>query len=210
MKVNEIFLSVQGESLSAGFPTVFVRFTGCNLRCSYCDTRYAYDEGKEMTPAEIFEEIKKLHYKRVCLTGGEPLLQEELGQLLTLLDDYIVTIETNGSVNLGRVMLKNPRHSYVMDMKVPSSGCSDEMLFENFDLLRDCDEIKFVIGTRADYEWAKTVISKYHRKGTVTFSPVYGKIDYSGIVQWILEDKLEARFQVQLHKVIWGPDKTGV
>ena len=210
MKVNEIFLSIQGESLSAGFPTVFVRFTGCNLRCIYCDTRYAYKEGEDMTPSEVFEEIKKLHYKRVCLTGGEPLLQKELGQLLEFLDDYIVTIETNGSVSLKSVELKNPKHSYVMDMKVPSSGCSDQMLFENFDLLRDNDEIKFVIGSRVDYDWAKNIISKYHKKGTVTFSPVYGKIDYSGIVKWILEDKLDARFQVQLHKVIWGPDKTGV
>ncbi|GAE89640.1 7-carboxy-7-deazaguanine synthase QueE [Acetivibrio straminisolvens] len=179
MKVNEIFLSIQGESMSAGFPTVFVRFTGCNLRCSYCDTKYAYNGGEDMTPSEIFEEIKKLHYKRVCLTGGEPLLQKELGELLVLLDDYTVTIETNGSVGLGSVVLKNPRHSYVMDMKVPSSGCSGQMLFENFDLLKEQDEIKFVVGDRTDYEWAKSIISKYHKKGTVTFSPVYGKIDYS-------------------------------
>ncbi|HHV28761.1 MAG TPA: radical SAM protein [Clostridium sp.] len=210
MKVNEIFLSIQGESMSAGFPTVFVRFTGCNLRCSYCDTKYAYNEGRDMTPSEIFEEIKKLHYKRVCLTGGEPLLQKEMGELMALLNGYIVTIETNGSVDLESLILKNPKHSYVMDMKVPSSGCSDQMLFDNFDLLREQDEIKFVIGDRVDYEWAKGLISNYHRKGNITFSPIYEKIDYSTMVRWILEDKLDVRFQVQLHKVIWGPDKTGV
>lgn len=210
MKVNEIFLSIQGESMSAGFPTIFVRFAGCNLRCSYCDTTYAYEEGKDMTSYEIYEEIKKLHYKRICFTGGEPLLQKEIGELIALLNDYIVTIETNGSVDLGDIDLKNPKHSYVMDMKTPSSGCSNQMLFENFHLLRESDEIKFVIGDRIDYEWAKSTISKYHKKGTVTFSPIYEKIDYSRMVGWILEDRIDVRFQIQLHKVIWGPYKTGV
>lgn len=210
MKVNEIFLSIQGESMSSGLPTIFVRFTGCNLRCSYCDTTYAYDEGKDMTPSIIYEEIKKLYYKRVCLTGGEPLMQKELGELIALLDDYIVTIETNGSVDIKSVELKSPRHSYVMDMKTPSSGCGDNMLFSNFDKLEDKDEIKFVIGDRIDYEWARDIVSRFHKKGSITFSPVYKKIDYSEIVRWILDDRLDVRFQVQLHKVIWGPFKTGV
>lgn len=210
MKVNEIFLSIQGESLSTGFPTIFVRFSGCNLRCSFCDTTYAYDSGMEMTHYNIYEEIKKLHYKRVCLTGGEPLMQKGLRELLALLEDYIVTIETNGSLDLKSMKLDNPKHSFVMDMKVPSSGCSDKMLFGNFDELRERDEIKFVIGDKNDYDWSKDVISRFYKKGIITFSPVYGKIDYSEIVRWILEDRLDVRFQVQLHKVIWGPNKTGV
>ncbi|MFZ5986095.1 MAG: radical SAM protein [Bacillota bacterium] len=210
MKVNEIFLSIQGESLSSGFPTIFVRFAGCNLRCSYCDTAYAYESGKEMTPFSVFEEIKKLHYKRICLTGGEPLLQRDLGELLGLVDDYIVTIETNGSVDIGSVELNSRRHSFVMDIKTPSSGCSDLMVFKNLDLLDEKDEIKFVIGCRTDYEWARNIVKKLCKKGSITFSPVFGKIDYAEVVRWILEDKLDIRFQVQLHKIIWGPEKTGV
>lgn len=209
MKVNEIFLSIQGESLSAGFPTIFVRFTGCNLRCSYCDTAYAYEQGSEMTPAEVFEEIKKHHYKRVCLTGGEPLLQKELGELLRLLRDYTVTIETNGSVELCPPNL-SLGHSFVMDMKAPSSGCSGQMRFENFNLLTPRDEIKFVVGSREDYEWTKRVINNYYKEGTITISPVYGKIPYADIIQWMLDDRLDARFQVQLHKLIWDPDRRGV
>lgn len=209
MLVNEIFLSIQGESLSAGFPTIFVRFTGCNLRCSYCDTRYAYEEGVQMSPLEVLEQIKTHHYKRVCITGGEPLLQEELKDLLDLLDGYTVTIETNGAVSIDDVTL-GEGHSWVMDMKTPSSGCSEKMVFGNFNLLRDMDEIKFVIGDRADYEWARDIVNRYHKKGTITFSPVYGKMDYEEMISWILADKLEVRFQLQLHKLIWGADRTGV
>ncbi|NMB33619.1 MAG: radical SAM protein [Clostridium sp.] len=210
MRVNEIFLSIQGEGLTAGFPTVFVRFSGCNLRCSYCDTKYAYDTGEDMSYTDIVAKIARLYYKRVCLTGGEPLMQKDLEKLIDLLGDYMVTIETNGSINLRDKELTNPLHSYVMDMKTPSSGCSQRMIFDNFAFLRKRDEIKFVIGDRNDYLWAKDVISKFYKKGTITLSPVYGKIDYSKIVEWILADKLDLRFQTQLHKVIWGPDKTGV
>lgn len=137
-------------------------------------------------------------------------MQKDLRELLALLEDYIVTIETNGSLDLKSMKLDNPKHSFVMDMKVPSSGCSDKMLFGNFDELRERDEIKFVIGDKNDYDWSKDVISRFYKKGIITFSPVYGKIDYSEIVRWILEDRLDVRFQVQLHKVIWGPNKTGV
>lgn len=209
MMVNEIFLSIQGESLSAGYPTIFVRFTGCNLRCTYCDTAYAYCEGKEMSPEEIYGEIKKLRYRRVCLTGGEPLLQNDLGKLLNLLADYIATIETNGSVSVDNLQL-NIRHSLVMDMKVPSSGCSDMMMFSNFAFLTDKDEIKFVIGSKNDYEWSKKVIEMYHKKGSITFSPVFNSIEYGKIAEWILNDGLDARFQLQLHKFIWKPDERGV
>ncbi|MDP4094465.1 MAG: radical SAM protein [Bacillota bacterium] len=209
MKVNEIFLSIQGESLSAGYPTVFVRFSGCNLRCSFCDTQYAYDEGTVMSPLKIYSEIERFYYKRVCLTGGEPLIQEDLGKLLALLENYTVSIETNGSVDLGKVNLIN-KHSFVMDMKTPSSGCSDKMNFNNFNLLKSRDEIKFVIGDRNDYEWSKDIIKTYHKKGTITFSPVFGKIEYKDLVSWILRDKLDIRFQLQLHKFIWNPDARGV
>lgn len=209
MLVNEIFLSIQGESLSSGFPTIFVRFTGCNLRCAYCDTKYAYEEGVQMSPSEIFEQIKSLHYKRVCITGGEPLLQEDLKELLILLEDYTVTIETNGAVSIKDVILAEG-HSWVMDMKVPSSGCSEKMILDNFKFLRPKDEIKFVIGDRSDYDWAKKVIKSHYIKGTISFSPVYGKMDYEEMISWILADKLDVRFQIQLHKLIWGADRTGV
>ncbi|AEV69781.1 radical SAM protein [Acetivibrio clariflavus] len=209
MLVNEIFLSIQGESLSTGFPTVFVRFTGCNLRCSYCDTTYAYEEGESMSPSEIFERIKALDYKRVCITGGEPLLQKDLKELLELLRGYTVTIETNGAVSIENVKL-GEGHTWVMDMKTPSSGCSEKMVLDNLKFLRDEDEIKFVIGDRKDYEWAKEIIRNHYTKGTISFSPVYGKMDYEELVNWILSDRLEVRFQIQLHKVIWGADRTGV
>jgi 7-carboxy-7-deazaguanine synthase len=137
-------------------------------------------------------------------------MQEDLSELLVLLEDYIVTIETNGSLDLKKVKLVSPKHYYVMDMKVPSSGCSDRMVFSNFDELKEQDEIKLVIGDRNDYEWSKDVISRFYKRGVITFSPVYGKIDYSEVVSWILEDRLDVRFQVQLHKIIWGPYKTGV
>ena len=209
MKVNEIFLSIQGESMSAGLPTVFVRFTGCNLRCGYCDTTYAYAAGSEMTPQQVCDEINKLHYKRVCLTGGEPLLQNDINELLILLAKHIVTIETNGSVELGKVRLEDG-HSFVMDMKTPSSGCAEQMVFENFDYLTENDEIKFVVGSRDDYEWSKDTIASYYKKGAIIFSSVFGRIAYSDIVEWILNDKLDIRFQVQLHKLIWEPNRRGV
>lgn len=209
MKVNEIFLSVQGESKSSGFPTIFVRFTGCNLRCNYCDTTYAYYEGTEMTPAEIMSEIKKLHYKRVCITGGEPLLQDEINELLDLLRSYSVSIETNGSIDVSKVT-GYENLSLVVDMKAPSSGVSDSMLFKNIEALSHNDEVKFVIGDRNDYEWARSIVETYPCKGVVTFSPVFSKVSYREVVEWILEDRLDVRFQIQLHKIIWDAEKRGV
>ena len=162
-----------------------------------------------MTPTQICDEIKRLHYKRICLTGGEPLLQKEIGQLLEKLKGYIITIETNGSIPLNSIKLGSG-HSFVMDMKTPSSGCCNQMHFANFNYLKDTDEIKFVIGSREDYEWARRIIGDYQKKGAITFSPVFGKIIYKDIVNWILEDKLDVRFQIQLHKIIWEPDMRGV
>lgn len=209
MLVNEIFSSIQGESLTAGFPTTFVRFTGCNLRCSYCDTKYSYFEGKEMTVKEVADKINESFCKHVCLTGGEPLLQEEMQELLDLIKDKIVSIETNGSVNLSLFHL-HENQSFVSDVKVPSSSYADSMLFENFKILRKNDEIKFVIGNREDYEWSKNIINKCKPIATVTMSPIFGNISYETLVNWIMEDKLNVRFQLQLHKIVWSPDRRGV
>lgn len=208
-KVNEIFLSIQGESISQGYPTVFVRFTGCNLRCSYCDTKYAYFEGKLYTANEILNEINKYGYKRVCLTGGEPLIQDKIQDIIDLLKDYELSIETNGSIDLSQFKLYS-RHRYVMDMKVPSSGYSTIMYFKNFDYLKDNDEIKFVIGDRADYEWSNEIIKKYYKKGIITFSPVFANVSPKEIVKWILEDRIDVRFQLQIHKFIWDKNERGV
>uniref|UniRef100_UPI0009322CCC radical SAM protein n=1 Tax=Caldanaerobius fijiensis TaxID=456330 RepID=UPI0009322CCC len=210
MKVNEIFTSIQGESTSTGYLTVFVRLTGCNLRCSYCDTRYAYDEGQLMTVGQVYSDIARRGIKRVCITGGEPLLQPDVQRLIDMLEDYEVSIETNGSVDLSQFKLYD-RHRFVMDMKVPSSGSSNSMNYENFNYLRSHDEIKFVIGNKSDYYWAKDVIKKYYKRGIITFSPVYGVIEPVEIVNWMIEDKLDnVRFQLQLHKYIWDPGIRGV
>lgn len=210
LKVNEIFTSIQGESTSTGYLTVFVRLTGCNLRCSYCDTRYAYDEGQLMTVGQVYSDIARRGIKRVCITGGEPLLQPDVQRLIDMLEDYEVSIETNGSVDLSQFKLYD-RHRFVMDMKVPSSGSSNSMSYENFNYLRSHDEIKFVIGNKSDYHWAKDVIKKYYKRGIITFSPVYGVIEPVEIVNWMIEDKLDnVRFQLQLHKYIWDPGIRGV
>lgn len=209
MKVNEIFLSIQGEGSSTGYPTIFIRFTGCNLRCGYCDTKYSYEDGTYMNPEDIYIKIKEYEYKRVCITGGEPLLQEEINKLLYLLNEFEVNIETNGSIDLSEFQLCS-KHRFTMDMKVPSSLESKKMKLSNFDYLRDFDEIKFVIGSRDDYEWAKKTISKYYKKGIIIFSPIFTKIDPKEIVSWILADRLNVRFQLQIHKFIWNPEEKGV
>lgn len=208
LKVNEIFLSIQGESKFTGLPTIFIRLTGCNLRCTYCDTRYAYQDGKYLSEQEIINIIKKYEYKRVCITGGEPLLYD-LGKLLNLLQGYKVTIETNGSIILNRTILK-PNHSYVMDIKTPSSGCSDKNKYINFKVLNEDDEIKFVVANFDDYCWAKSILSTHYKNGLVTFSGIHGNINNQELINWILNDKLDARFQIQLHKHIWGEHIKGV
>lgn len=209
MKVNEIFLSIQGEGKSTGYPTIFIRFSGCNLRCSYCDTKYSYDEGTDMTPEEIYNQIKTYDFKRICITGGEPLLQDEIHKLLDMLREYEVNIETNGSVDISKFKLED-EHRYTMDMKVPSSFESEKMRHSNFNFLRESDEIKFVIGSRDDYEWTKNIIDKYYKRGMITLSPIFQEIDPKEIINWILEDGLDVRFQIQIHKVIWNPEDRGV
>lgn len=218
MKLNELFFSIQGESSSLGLPTVFVRFTGCNLRCSYCDTTYAYFEGARITPEEIFSRVETFGVRRVCLTGGEPLIQpqEELQRLLDLLGNagYEVSIETDGSVNINRVKLR-PKQRFILDVKVPSSQMHMYMDFDNLRrIVPSRDEIKFVVGTKEDYEWSKEIIRQHDivpEKGyRLIFSPVFGELEPRVLAEWILRDRLDARLQIQLHKWIWDPDTRGV
>ncbi|GAX88545.1 radical SAM protein [Effusibacillus lacus] len=218
MKVNEIFFSIQGESGSIGLPTIFVRFTGCNLRCTYCDTKYSYFEGEPDTPEGVMDKVRSYGIKRVCLTGGEPLIQprEEMQQLLDLLgeDGYEVSIETDGSIDISRFRLHD-KQRFILDMKVPSSAMSDKMNFENLKrIVPERDEIKFVVGNREDYEWSKDLIRQYNLDPglgyQLIFSPIYGELTYQQLVEWLLEDRIDARFQVQLHKIVWDPNQRGV
>lgn len=211
MRVTEIFYSIQGESSFAGMPCTFIRLTGCNLRCTWCDTEYSFYGGSEMSHGEILAEIEKVGCKIVEFTGGEPLLQRAVYALITeLLDrEYTVLVETGGSINLSNL---DPRAIKVMDIKCPASGMQDKMDFANIALLTGRDEVKFVILDRNDYDYAQNIIEKYDltSKTNLLFSPVYGNLDLKTLAEWILEDKLNARFQIQLHKYIWGPDVRGV
>ena len=211
LKVNEIYFSIQGESSKAGLPCVFVRLTYCNLRCTYCDTEYAFYEGKDYTIEQILTEVKKYQCKLVEVTGGEPLVQEECNVLMkTLCDDgYDVMLETGGSLPIKNV---DSRVKIIMDLKCPSSGMIKKNLYENIDSIKSTDEIKFVIGSREDYEWCKEIIKKYDltNKCNVLFSVVFGELEPVMLVEWILEDKLKVRFQLQMHKFIWDPAAKGV
>ena len=209
MKINEIFYSIQGEGKNAGFPTIFIRTTGCNLRCTYCDTKYAFYEGEEMSLHDIMEKIKKWNCKRICLTGGEPLLQEETPELVDMLlsEGYTISIETNGSIDISDMAGKNVILS--MDIKCPSSGMQDKMRNDNIALLRTCDELKFVIGDRGDYEFAKDVLKKYEPVCEVVMQPSWSVMDAKKLAGWILEDGLDVRLSLQIHKILWG-DRKGV
>lgn len=212
IKVNEIFYSIQGEGTAAGLPCVFVRLTYCNLRCSYCDTEYAFYEGKDFTIREIIAEVKKYNCNLVEITGGEPLVQmDECLDLMKQLcdEDFNVMIETGGSLAIKSI---DPRVKIIMDLKCPSSKMGKKNLYENIDYLKKTDEVKFVIGDREDYEWSVNVINKYNliNKCEVLFSVVFGKLEPLQLVNWILEDKLNVRFQLQMHKFIWHPETKGV
>lgn len=211
MKVIETFLSIQGEGVDSGLLTFFVRFSGCNLRCSYCDTKYAYAGGSEMNIEEIIKLIGKTKAKKICLTGGEPLLQKDLKELIKKLIelDYEVNIETNGSVKLP-IWVKNKKICVSMDIKCPSSGMSDKMIYENLSVLKEKDVVKFIIGDRNDYDFAKKIIKKI-KKANIIFNPVYGQCDLKKLVEDLIKDQLDnVRFGIQLHKIIWGPRKKGV
>ncbi len=211
LKVNEIYYSIQGESTKAGLPCVFVRLTYCNLRCSYCDTEYAFYEGEDKSIDEIIDEVKKYHCKLVEITGGEPLVQEESLELMKRLCDegFEVMLETGGSLPIKNI---DKRVKIILDLKCPSSKMMKKNLYENIDYLKPVDEVKFVIGNREDYDWAKSIIEKYNlpEKVTVLFSVVFGELEPLTLVNWILEDKLKVRFQPQLHKYIWKPETRGV
>jgi 7-carboxy-7-deazaguanine synthase len=212
LKINEIYQSIQGESTSSGRRCVFVRLTYCNLRCAYCDTEYAFYEGREMSLQEIISEVKEYHCQLVEITGGEPLVQrEECLMLMKNLCDlgYEVMIETGGSLSIKEI---DKRVKVIMDFKCPSSGMADKNLYDNIDHLTKTDEVKFVIGTREDYEWSKQITERYQLadKCIVMFSCVFDKLQPLSLVNWILEDKLDVRFQLQQHKYIWHPETKGV
>ena len=205
LKVSEIFFSVQGESSRAGLPTVFVRLTGCPLRCVWCDTEYAFTGGQSMTLNRILEEVGTFKTRLVCVTGGEPLAQKNCLLLLTALCDsaYEVSLETSGAIDIAIV---DPRVSRVVDLKAPGSGESGKNRWQNLVLLTPHDELKFVIKDRTDYEWARNTIVE-NRLDTVCpvlFSPVQGAIEPRMLAEWILADRLPVRFQLQLHKLLWG------
>ncbi|GAB6282633.1 MAG: 7-carboxy-7-deazaguanine synthase QueE [Ignavibacterium sp.] len=211
LKVNEIFYSIQGESSNAGLPCVFIRLTYCNLRCSYCDTEYAFYEGKDSSIDEILKEVEKYNCKLVELTGGEPLFQSESLDLMKRLCDenYNVMLETSGSLPIKNV---DKRVKIIMDLKCPSSKMMKKNLYENINYLKPIDEVKFVIGNRADYDWSKQILEKHQldKNFTILFSIVFSELEPLTLVNWILEDKLNVRFQLQLHKFIWQPDTRGV
>ena len=207
LRVNEIFKSIQGESSYAGIPCVFVRLTGCNLRCSYCDTTYAYDEGTEMSANEILSTIKGYGCKNVCVTGGEPLLQNSVTKLIDRLkkSHYKIFVETGGSINIDMLPKAVTR---IMDIKCPDSGMEKEMDWGNIERLKARDEVKFIISSKKDYEWAKRITRKYKLtdKAHLLFGVAYGRMKPKTLAGWILKDNLEVRFQLQLQKYIW-PDK---
>ncbi|MGE0631343.1 MAG: radical SAM protein [Pseudobdellovibrionaceae bacterium] len=211
LKINEIFYSIQGESTYAGQPTVFVRTTGCNLRCIYCDTTYAYYEGEHWAADKILEKIKAFKTKYVCFTGGEPLLQKEVLPLMKALCDesYFVSLETSGSKCTKDV---DPRIKIILDIKTPDSGAPDSFLEENLNFLNVNTEIKFVICSEKDFLWSNDFAKRHElfEKYTVLFSPSFGKISERWLAEKILENNSSARLQLQQHKYIWSPETRGV
>lgn len=209
MMINEIFYSVQGEGLLVGAPSIFIRTAGCNLRCTFCDTPYAYAEGKPMKIQEIIDTIKTYPCSSVCITGGEPLLQKDLLTLITSLlrKKYTLCLETNGSRDIRKFAGKKSL-LISLDIKCPSSGSHQKMNLRNITYLSKKDQLKFIIGNKKDYEYAKTILEKYTPACSVFFQPVWGK-NPGTLASWILSDGLPVRLSVQLHKLIWGT-KRGV
>jgi 7-carboxy-7-deazaguanine synthase len=208
LKVNEIFLSVQGEGLYIGRPTVFVRLTGCNLRCTWCDTEYAFEEGEEMTVDEVLARVEEYGVKEVCITGGEPLLQDEaIGLMFRLIDrGYHIVLETNGSVNIEEVPAEE-EVSIAMDIKCPSSGMVERMLFSNIELLGPGDFLKFVVADEKDYEYAMEILDTYQPECEAVFTPV-GGAELKWLAERLIEDRgRDVRILPQLHKIIWGNER---
>lgn len=209
LRVTEIFYSLQGESRNIGFPTVFIRLTGCPLRCGYCDTAYAFSGGEWMEPDDILCKVGSWPTRYVTVTGGEPLAQQACLLLLSQLCDqgYQVSLETSGALDVGSV---DHRVSRVMDLKTPGSGEQKKNRYDNIKLLNGQDQVKFVICDRADFNWALAKIQEYNLEVCceILISPVYGKIEPSILAEWVLESGVQARFQLQLHKQLWG-DRAG-
>ncbi len=205
LRLTEIFHSLQGESASVGWRTVFVRLTGCPLRCGYCDTAYAFKGGDWWNIDAILDEVAQYKVRHVTVTGGEPLAQPDCQGLLTALCDagYSVSLETSGALDIAPV---DPRVIKVMDLKTPSSGEMDRNLYGNIEHLLSHDQVKFVIGDVADYDWSRAQVSQYDLAGrcVVLFSPVADTLAPAQLADWILRDQLDVRFQLQLHKVLWG------
>lgn len=211
LTVNEIFFSIQGESRDAGRPCIFIRLAFCNLRCTWCDTPYSFYEGKEQSIDEVVTALANYPCRLVEVTGGEPLAQEACVPLLTRLceEGYEVLLETSGSIDMRHV---DPRVRKIMDLKCPGSGMADRNCWKNLEYLSDRDEVKFVILDRDDYVWAKDVIRDKKLDGLcgLLLSPVFEKQDPEELANWILEDGLDVRMQLQLHKFIWEPNRRGV
>ncbi len=215
IRVNEIFHSIQGESTHAGWPCVFVRLTGCNLRCRYCDTRYTYNEGLDMSIGEILGRVKDFGCRLVEITGGEPLIQQETPRLADALlgAGLRVLVETNGSRDIS---LLDPRCVRIVDLKCPSSGEAGANDYDNLDRLAPHDELKFVVSDRSDYEFARRIVQGIGGGGggrvalTIHLSPVPGQLEPRVLTRWILDDRIHVRLNLQLHKFIWGPDERGV
>lgn len=207
LKITEIFLSLQGEARDAGWPTVFVRLTGCPLRCRYCDTTYSFFGGEWRSIDDILAEVAGHGVRHVCVTGGEPLAQKRCLDLLRRLCDagYVVSLETSGAIDIAEV---DPRVSRVLDIKTPASGEADRNRWENLPLLTAHDQIKFVICDRADYDWARAVLAEHrlHTRCDVLFSPSKEQLPARELADWIVADRLPVKFQMQLHKLLWGDE----
>lgn len=205
LKINEIFYSLQGESRSSGFPTVFIRLTGCPLRCVYCDTAYAFHDGTVMTLSEILDRVRMYQVRYITVTGGEPLAQKGCQELLAELCElgYEVSLETAGALDISHV---DPRVVKVMDIKTPASGEADRNLYANIAYLGHKDQVKFVLCDADDYRWAREIINEYKLESVceILFSPAYRQLEASTLADWILADGLPVRLQIQLHKYLWG------
>ncbi|MCK5432355.1 MAG: 7-carboxy-7-deazaguanine synthase QueE [Gammaproteobacteria bacterium] len=205
LKINEIFFSIQGETSRVGLPTIFIRLTGCPLRCVYCDTEYAFHEGNMITLDDIMKNISEYETKHVTVTGGEPLAQKNCRPLLTLLCDagYDVSLETSGAQDISNI---DSRVARIVDLKTPASGEADKNLYDNLQYLTTHDQVKFVICDREDYQWSKEklVTYKLNEQCEVLFSGSHGELQSSQLAGWILQDQLPVRLQIQLHKYLWG------
>ena len=205
LRITEIFYSLQGESSTVGLPTVFIRLTGCPLRCGYCDTSYAFSGGEWMSLDEILKKTDEYSPQYVTVTGGEPLAQKDCLKLLSYLCDagYQVSLETSGALDVSEV---DSRVSRVMDIKTPDSGEAEKNRYENIQHLESRDQVKFVIGSKQDYDWARKILDQYSlvSRCEVLFSPVRETLEPGKLADWILEDRLQVRFQIQLHKYLWG------